>query len=164
MSPAVATAGTKAKAATKARAKAKATAGFESAGEMREVLTLLFDELDRDSELGGRIRAAGLSYRYEFPDLELALNVTSSDDESHNMRWSFSDQPEWEPRLTLEMSSEVANAYLQGRENLAIALVRGRIRSSGDVRAAITLLPINSQIGECYREVLERHYPRLLLA
>lgn len=146
-----------------ATAEAKA-ASFESAGEMREVLTLLLDELDRDSELGRRIRAAGLSYRYEFPDLKLALNVTGSEDESHNMRWSFSEKPEWEPRLTMEMSSEVANAYLQGRENLAIAMARGRIRCSGDVRAAFTLLPINSQIGESYREVLERHHQHLLMA
>ena len=131
---------------------------------MREVLTLLFDELDRDSELGRRMRAAHLSYRYVFPDLELALTVISSDDDSHNLRWSFSDPAEWEPRLTMEMSSEVANAYLQGRENLAIAMARGRIRCSGDVRAAIKLLPINGQIGECYREVLGRHHGHLLMA
>jgi hypothetical protein len=146
-----------------ATAEQTAAASFESAGEMREVLTLLLDELDRDSELGGRMRAAHLSYRYVFPDLGLALNVISSEEESHNLRWSFSDDAEWEPRLTMEMSSEVANAYLQGRENLAIAMARGRIRCSGDVRAAITLLPINSQIGECYREVLERHHAHLLM-
>ena len=162
MSPAVATAGTKTKAATKARA--KAPAAFESAGEMREVMTLLLDRLDRDSELGQRMRAAHLNYRYVITDLGLALNVISSEDDAHNLRWSFSDQAEWEPRLTMEMSSEVANAYMQGRENLAIAMARGRIRCSGDARAAITLLPINRQIGECYREVLSRHHSHLLVA
>ncbi len=131
---------------------------------MREVLTLLLDELDRDSELGGRMRAARLSYRYVFPDLELTLNVVSSEDDSHNLRWSFSERAEWEPALTMEMSSEIANAYLQGRENLAIAMARGRIRYSGDARAAIRLLPINRQVGERYREVLERHYKHLLMA
>jgi hypothetical protein len=154
MSPAVATAEEKA---------AKGAARFESAGEMREVLTLLLDELDRDSEIGEKMRAAHLSYRYVFPDLGLALNVVSSEEDSHNVRWSFSEQSEWEPRMTLEMSSEVANAYLQGRENLAIAMARGRIRHSGDARAAITLLPINRQISGCYRELLQRHHQHLLM-
>ena len=131
---------------------------------MREVMTLLLDRLDRDSELGQRMRAAHLNYRYVITDLGLALNVISSEDDAHNLRWSFSDQAEWEPRLTMEMSSEVANAYMQGRENLAIAMARGRIRCSGDARAAITLLPINRQIGECYREVLSRHHSHLLVA
>ena len=131
---------------------------------MREVMTLLLDRLDRDSELGQRMRAAHLNYRYVITDLGLALNVISSEDDAHNLRWSFSDQAEWEPRLTMEMSSEVANAYMQGRENLAIAMARGRIRCSGDARAAITLLPINRQIGEYYREVLSRHHSHLLVA
>jgi len=136
---------------------------FASAAEMREVLTQLLAEIDRDSDLGRRLRSAHLSYRYVFTDLGITLSVASSDDDTHNVRWSFSDEPEWEPELTLEMSSEVANRYLQGRENLAIAMARGRIQCSCEARAALNLLPINLQLSACYREVLERHYPHLLL-
>jgi hypothetical protein len=139
------------------------TTAFASAAEMREVLTQLLAEIDKDSDLGRRMRSAHLSYRYVFTDLGLTLNVTSSDDDTHNVRWSFSDDPEWEPELTLEMSSDVANRYLQGRENLAIAMARGRIRCSCESRAALSLLPINRQLSICYREVLERHNPHLLL-
>jgi hypothetical protein len=138
--------------------------GFSSADEMREVLTALLSELERDSVLGRRLRSTHSSYRYVFPDLGLKLSFASSEDEGHCIRWSFSDDAEWEPGLTLEMSSEVANRYLQGRENLAIALARGRIRCSCDARAALNLLPINRQLSACYREVLERSYPHLLLA
>jgi hypothetical protein len=140
------------------------TKAFSSAAEMREVLTALLSEIDRDSELGRRLRSTHISYRYVFPDLGLTLSVASSDDEEHCILWSFSDDAEWEPALTLEMSSEVANRYLQGRENLAIAVARGRIRCSCDSRAALSLVPINRQLSACYREVLERHYPHLLVA
>jgi hypothetical protein len=136
---------------------------FDSAAEMREVLTVLLSQIERDSELGRRLRSAHLSYRYVFPDVGLALNVTSSDDAAHCIRWSFSEEAKWEPALTLEMSSEVANRYLQGRENLPIALARGRIRCSCEARAALSLLPISGQLSASYREVLERHYPHLLL-
>ena len=45
---------------------------------------------------------------------------------------------------------------------MALGDMTCRITQNGDVRAAITLLPINGQIGERYREVLERHHPHLL--
>ena len=73
------------------------------------------------------------------------------------------EAPAWKPTVILEMSSEVANRYLQGRENIAIAIARGMIRASCDVRAALNLLPISRQLSACYREVLERDYPHLLL-
>ena len=140
------------------------TKAFSSAAEMREVLTALLSVIERDSDLGRRLRSTHSSYRYVFPDLGLTLSFASSEDEEHLIRWSFSDDAEWEPGLILEMSSEVANRYLQGRENLAIALARGRIRCSCDARTALSLLPINRQLGACYREVLERSYPHLLIA
>lgn len=144
--------------------RAAETKAFASAGEMREVLTRLLSEIESDSDLGRRMRAAHVSHRYVFPDLGLTLNVASSDDEDHSIRWSFSEDPEWEPKVTLEMSSDVANRYLQGRENLAIALARGHIRLSCEARAALSLLPIHRQLSACYREVLERHYPHLLIS
>jgi hypothetical protein len=104
-----------------------------------------------------------VSYRYVFTDVGLALNVTSAGAEDKCVRWSFDEAPQWKPTVTLEMSSEVANRYLQGRENLAIAIARGMIRASCDVRAALNLLPISTQLSACYREVLERDYPQLLL-
>jgi hypothetical protein len=137
---------------------------FASASELRQVLTELLSEVEKDSELGRRLRSAHVSYRYVFTDVDLTLNITSSDDPAKCVRWSFEETTDWEPELTLEMSSEVANRYLQGRENLAIALARGRIRCSCDARAALSLLPINRQLSACYREVLEHSYPHLLLA
>jgi hypothetical protein len=139
------------------------TRAFSSAAEMRDVLTHLLSEIDGDSNLGRRLGATHVSYRYVFPDFELALNISSSDEPGHSIRWSFADQAEWDPALTLEMSSEVANRYLQGRENLAIAMARGTIRCSCEASAALSLLPINRQLNAAYREVLERHYPHLLL-
>jgi hypothetical protein len=136
---------------------------FTSASEMRDVLTALLSDIDRDSELGRRLRSTHISYRYVFPDLGLTLNVASADDEEHFVRWSFSGR-DWKPAVTLEMSSEVANRYLQGRENLAIAMARGRIRCSCEARAALSLLPFSRQLTARYREVLARDYPHLLLA
>jgi hypothetical protein len=147
-----------------ATAEQSAETTFASADELRGVLTRLLTEIEADSELGRRLGSAHVSYRYEFSDLGVALNVASSDEKDKWIHWSFSDQAEWDPKVTLEMDSEVANRYLQGRENLAIALARGRIHCSCEARAALSLLPINRQLSACYREVVERHYPHLLLS
>jgi hypothetical protein len=146
-----------------ASAEEKEQRGFSSATEMREVLTELLREIERDSDLGRRLRSAHIAYRYVFPDVGLTLSVASCDEQGRDIRWTFEDDSEWDPALTLKMSSEVANAYLQGKENLAIAMARGRIHCSGKSRAALSLLPINRQISECYREVLQRSHPHLLL-
>jgi hypothetical protein len=147
--------------AKRGRAKAE---GFVSAADLQAVLTQVLSEIDRDSDLGPELRSAKASYRYLFTDLGLVLNVThSEEDEEHCIRWTFSDDIDWIPELVLEMSSDVANRFLQGEENLAIAVTRGRIRCSSDVRAALRLLPTLRRFGDCYRSVIERDYPHLLL-
>ena len=60
------------------------------------------------------------------------------------------------------MSSETANKYFQGKENIAIAIARRRIKTGGDVKAALSLIPITKPIYARYREYLEREHPHLL--
>jgi hypothetical protein len=142
---------------------AAGSAAFASAAEMRAVLAELLQEIDGDSELGNRLRDAHVSHRYVFTDLGFSLDVAGSEEEGHNVRYSFDEGDNSEPGLILEMSSEVANRYLQGRENLAIAIARRRIRFAGKSRAVLSLLPINHQLSGCYRDVLRRSHPQLLL-
>src|SRR5687768_1597351 len=107
-----------------------------SAAEFRELLDEALSELDADERSGPMLRAAGLRMRFEFTDLGLVLNVAASEEPAHHLRWAFSDTVDWEPKLNLKMGSRIANAYLQGKESLAIAIARGRIRFDGDTRCA----------------------------
>ena len=61
------------------------------------------------------------------------------------------------------MSSETANRYFQGKENVALAIARRRIKTGGDVKAALALIPITKPVFEHYRELVERDYPHLVL-
>ena len=62
----------------------------------------------------------------------------------------------------MTMSSEIANRYFQGKENIAMALARRRIKSGGDVKAALSLIPITKPIYARYRDFVEKEYPHLL--
>jgi len=61
----------------------------------------------------------------------------------------------------MKMSSQTANRYFQGRENVALAIARGRIKTGGDIKAALQLIPITKPVYERYREMVAEHYPHL---
>ena len=132
-----------------------------SEAELRGVLDEVLADVDADTKAGSLLRAAGLQVRFRFPDLGMVLNVAPSDEPGHHLRWTFSDQGDWEPKLELVMNSEVANAYLQGRENLAIAIARGRVRASGDTRCALLYVPALRLVVDSYRRQVRAGHPHL---
>jgi hypothetical protein len=134
---------------------------FKSKRELRQILDRVLKELDADPEQGAKLRAAGLQQRIEVTDLGLILNVGPGDEGSDHLRWKFSDRVDWKPLVSLKMNSDVANAYLQGKENLAIAIVRKRISTSCDARAVVRYLPASRPIFERYRAIVESDYPHL---
>jgi hypothetical protein len=95
--------------------------------------------------------------RLELTDLGIHVDVAADPDSvEHHLRWDFADAA-WEPKLSLRMDSTTANAYLQGRQSLAIAIARGRVRCRGESGAALVYLPLLQLLVEPYRRaVLER--------
>lgn len=134
---------------------------FRSPAELREVLEALLASVDRDERVGPMLRAAGIRTRFEFTDMDLALNVASSEDSEHPIEWSFGRRPPWTPTLTLRMDSDVANRWLQGRESIAVALARGRVRCTGEGRSALSFLPAVKLLADPYRRLLTARYEHL---
>ncbi|MFL5826498.1 MAG: hypothetical protein ACJ76V_08245, partial [Thermoleophilaceae bacterium] len=62
----------------------------------------------------------------------------------------------------MTMDSDVANRYFQGKENVAMAIARRRIKTSGNVKKALNLIPITKPVFERYRAILEKSHPDLL--
>jgi hypothetical protein len=136
-------------------------APFRSAEEFREVLDKTFGLMSTDPEMGPKLRDADTPQRFEFPDLDLVVNVTAGEQE--NLRWEWSDDVPWEPEVEMTMDSEIANRYFQGKENIAIALARRRIRSKGNTKKALALIPVTKPVFARYRDMVEREYPHLVV-
>ncbi len=137
--------------------------GFSSADECREVIGRAFELMSTDPDMGPKLREADTPQRWEFPDLDLVVNVTVADGGSDgNLRWEWSDDVSWEPEVVMTMDSAVANSYFQGKENIAMAVARRRIRTSGNVKKALALVPVTKPVFAKYREMLEREYPHLV--
>ncbi len=127
---------------------------------MDQVFTLMSE----DEEMGPKLRDADVPQRFEFDDVDLVLNVRAGrPDEGVNLAWEWTDDVEWKPKVKMAMSSETANKYFQGKENVPMAIARRRIKTGGDVKAALALMPVTKPVFGLYRELVESDYPHLRL-
>ena len=139
-------------------------AEFRSPKEFREVIDKIFALMDEDPEMGPKLRDADVPQRFEFEDVDMVVNIrAAADGEDGNLHWEWTDDVDWQPKVQMTMSSETANRYFQGKENVAMAIARRRIRTGGDVKAALALIPITKPIYARYREVVEAEYPHLVV-
>ena len=137
---------------------------FRSPDEFHEVMDRVFAMMDADPEMGPKLRDADVPQRFEFTDVDMVVNVRAARaGEGGNLHWEWSDDVDWDPRVKMAMSSETANKYFQGKENVAIAIARRRIRTGGDVKAALSLIPITKPVYARYRGMLEDEFPHLVV-
>lgn len=121
--------------------------------------------MSEDPQMGPRLRDADVPQRWEFEDLDLVVNIRAAGaDEPANLRWSWTDEVDWRPRVQMKMRSEVANRYFQGKENVPLAIARRRIKTSGDIRAALALIPITRPVFPRFRELVAAEYPHLAVS
>jgi hypothetical protein len=137
--------------------------GFKSREQFREVIDRTFEMMSTDPDMGPKLRDAQTPQRFEFPDLDMVVNITYADEveDDQNLVWKWTDDVDWEPEVHMEMDSDVANRYFQGKENIAMAIARRRIKTSGNVKKALALIPISKPVFDRYREMVEEDYPEL---
>ena len=135
---------------------------FESHTQFREVMDRAFGLMSDDPDMGPRLRAADVPQRFEFPDADLVVNIRAGrTGEGENLHWEWTDEIDWEPRVRMTMSTDTANRYFQGKENVAMAIARRRIKTGGDVRAALEILPLTKPVFERYTAMIRAEYPHL---
>jgi hypothetical protein len=136
---------------------------FTSEKEFREVMDRVFQLMDEDSDMGPKLRDADVPQRFEFPDVDMVMNIRAArPGEEGNLHWEWTDDVDWDSKVRMTMDSETANKYFQGKENVAMAIARRRIKTGGDVKAALSLIPITKPVYERYRAMLEAEYPHLV--
>jgi len=134
---------------------------FHSPQEFREVMDRAFALMRDDPDIGPKLRAADTPQRFEFTDLEMVVNIRAGRQDEPNLAWEWSDDVGWEPKVKMAMSSDTANSYFQGKENIAIAIARRRIKAGGDVKAALAIIPLTKPLFPRYREMISSDYPHL---
>ena len=133
------------------------------ADELRDLIEHVLAELDVDERRGALLQASGSRVRLEVTDLDMVLRIRTSDEGDHHLSWAFASEEEdsGAAGLTLAMDSATANAYLQGRASLPVAIARGQVRCSGDLKTALIYLPALRLLVEPYRSWVTRLHPHL---
>ncbi len=134
---------------------------FRSEQEFREVMDRTFTIMRDDPDMGPQLRDADTPQRFEFTDFDLVVNIRAGGSDEPNLAWEWSDEVTWEPKVRMTMNSETANRYFQGKENVAIAIARRRIKAGGDVKAALAIIPITKPLFARYRDMIAADYPHL---
>jgi hypothetical protein len=134
---------------------------FKSAQEFREVMDRAFGIMSEDPEMGPQLREADTPQRFEFTDVDLVVNIRAGGAQEPNLAWEWTDEIAWEPKVKMAMSSDTANRYFQGKENVAIAIARRRIKAGGDVKAALAIIPLTKPLFPRYRAMIAAEYPHL---
>ena len=135
---------------------------FRSAAEFREVIDRVFTMMSEDPSMGPALRDADVPQRFHFPDVDLVVNIrASAAGEDGNLHWVWSDDVDWSSTVQTTMDATVCNRYVQGKENVARAVARRRIKITGDLRGALSLIPVTKPVFERYRAVVADEYPHL---
>ena len=135
---------------------------LKSTKEFKDAMEAVFTLLSEDPEMGPKLRDADVPQRFDFDDVGLVLNARASRaGEPGNLHWEWGEDVGWESKVRMTMSSETAVRYFQGRENVPIAIARRRIKTSGNVTAALALIPITKPVYAQFRDVVQERWPHL---
>lgn len=143
---------------------------FRGKKEFRKVFDRLFRALASDPEIGPKLAATKTPQRFVFSDTGLVLNVTHADrrtaKKGRHLLWVWGDEKRsWEPVVSMTMTSDVANRYFQGKENIPLAIARKTIVvETGDLAKVLDLLPIVAPFHRKWVAVLKSEGLTHLLA
>lgn len=131
---------------------------FRDEKEFRSVFEHIFQLMNEHPKVGRTLRDAKAPHRFEITDYGIEFNVThaetAEEKKGRYLRWCWGP-PAWDPLITLKMSSDVANRFFQGKENIAMAVAMGRVKLKGPLSRILELAPVTRPIHPVYREWLE---------
>ena len=134
-------------------------ARFSEPGEFKTVFEQIFRLMNDHPQIGRRLRDAKAPHRFEISDFGLVFSVTYAppEDEASGrfLLWGWeADGFSPEPVIIMKMTSEVANRFFQGKENIALAIASGRVKLRGPLTKILELAPVTRPVYPVYREWL----------
>ena len=123
---------------------------FKNQQEFKKIFEHLFKLMSEHEQVGKALWEAKAPHRFDITDFGLQFNVTYASDKDaakgKYLRWVWG-ACDWEPVIGMKMTSEVANRYFQGKENILLAVTFGRVKLSGPLTTLIKLAPATTPIS-----------------
>jgi len=136
---------------------------FKSKKELRLVIDQVIAIIGDDTEIGPQLRALGTPIEITFKDFDLTVNIRAGGEGESNLIWVWSKKVKWEPTTRIEVTSDVANQFMQGKLQVAKALALRKVKVKGSLTAGLKIVAICNPIFGHYRERVENDYPHLVV-
>lgn len=123
---------------------------FRDSGEVVHYIGGIFETAFQDPELAPKLKAADVVLLFEFsdPDTRLVVDMANG---------AVSEElGDLQVGATMAMSADVGNAYWQGKENLPLAMAKGKIKVSGNVASLLRLAPLSKKLYPVYVDRLKQ--------
>lgn len=123
---------------------------FKDAEEIYRFTAGIFEEAFADPVVGDEFAKSGVVLRLHHTEPSATFTV-----DMPNKKVIYSnDGPK--PSVEMFMKADVAHQFWLGRENVSLALAKGRIRAKGNIAKILKLVPMAKKLFPKYRELLEK--------
>lgn len=136
---------------------------FKSKKELRLVMDQVISDLNEDAEIGPKLRELGTPVRITFTDYEMTVNIRAGEKREPNLVWVWTKRVTWEPVTSIEVTSNTANKFMQGRLRVAAALALRKVKVNGSLTAGLKIVAVCNPIFAHYKEHIEEAHPHLLV-
>lgn len=129
---------------------------FKDQKEMLDIQSVFFDKVASDPEIGAMLRASKLIIRFVSgePAGVVTIDCRGTPGEGKHIATAFGES-NLRPDITLTTSADLAHEFWLGKANIVNALFSGKAKATGDVTAAMKILPALKPIANIYKQVLK---------
>jgi hypothetical protein len=136
---------------------------FKSKKELRLVMDQVISTLGDDTDVGPQLRNLGTPIEITYKDFDITVNIRGGEEGESNLVWVWSKKVKWEPVTRIEVTSDVANQFMQGKLQVAKALALRKVKVRGSLTAGLKVVAVCNPAFSHYRERVESDYPHLMV-
>ena len=117
---------------------------FRNRETMEEIYAEIWNQLTRETEIGLKMKEAGISIRFRFTDPDMMMYI----DENGALFGKAAEAKK--PVITESMSSDTAHRFWLKKIDMTKALASHQIKAKGSATRMLRLLPLLSFVQEVY--------------
>ncbi|HEY9786178.1 MAG TPA: SCP2 sterol-binding domain-containing protein [Candidatus Obscuribacterales bacterium] len=125
---------------------------FSSTDELQAVMERLWKDISHDPSMSRSLLSSKLIVRFNFTEPDGQLMLDGSDGEELKV---YVGQCSIAPDVEMDMKADVADEFWRGELNVPVALMQGRIKTTGPVHKALALIPAVKPAFSIYPDVVK---------
>jgi hypothetical protein len=125
---------------------------FSDTNDLYKVMDELWKRIVATEEISQKLLSSRLVVRFVYKDPDGFVTIDGSDGQTIKVTLDACDT---KPVVEMRMKSDFAHSFWRGKENVPMALMQGKIVSTGPVQKALALLPAVKPAFNIYNQILE---------